>query len=239
MSASYVNFAYYYDQLIDDAFYQAYVKRIDNINKFKNIIDLGCGSGRLCFMLKRADNEVSGVDLSAEMLMMAQNYNLEHQCGVYFFNENLTQLTLNKNYYDLVTCTLDTLNYIEGLEHLKKIFATVYDALEEGGYFMFDVLTPFYIDQIVNDYTQTEKLDTFEYVWHVEKVAISQIKHQLKIDDVENEYYEEHFQYIYTAESLNKLLKDVGFEQIDVSEAYNELDSSQAARLYFTCVKER
>lgn len=239
MSANYVNFAHYYNQLIDKGFYQDYVKKINNIRNFKNIIDLGCGSGTLCFMLKTADNEVSGVDLSTEMLMMAQNYNLEHQCGVYFFNQDLKDLTLHKNYYDLITCTLDTLNYVERLEDVKKIFTTVYEALQEGGYFMFDVLTPFYIDKIVNDYTQTEKLDSFEYVWHVEKVAEKQIKHQLKINDGENEYYEEHYQYIYKYESLMRLLKEVGFQAVSINEGYNELDSSNASRLYFTCVKER
>lgn len=239
MSANYINFAYYYNQLIDDNFYNNYVQRINNIKKFKNIIDLGCGSGRLCFMLKKIDNEVSGVDLSPEMLMIAQNYNLEHCCGVYFFNQDLKILTLNKEYYDLVTCTLDTLNYVDGVENIKNIFNIVYESLQDDGYFIFDILTPFYIDKIVNDYTQSEKLDTFEYTWHVEKIASQQIKHQLKITDTEYEYYEEHYQYIYEPEKLKSLLKEIGFKVVSVCEEYNELNSSQAARLYFTCVKER
>lgn len=239
MSASYINFAYYYDQLFDEAFYKEYVNRINNIKNFKNILDLGCGSGRLCFMLKNETNEVSGLDLSQEMLMMAQNYNIEHKCGVYFFNQDLKELKLNKNYYDLVTCTLDSLNYVEGIANVKHIFQEVYKSLQVGGYFMFDVLTFFYINNIVNDYAQGEELATFEYLWHVQKIGEDKIKHQLKISDNENDYVEEHYQYLYEPEKLVEMLKTVGFSNIEINEGYNEYNEMEASRLYFTCVKEK
>ena len=42
--------------------------------------------------------------------------------------------------FDLVTCTGDALNHIMELSDIDRIFANVYNDLEDGGYFIFDIL---------------------------------------------------------------------------------------------------
>lgn len=42
--------------------------------------------------------------------------------------------------FDLVTCTGDALNHIMDLKNVEQIFRNVYGYLNNGGYFIFDIL---------------------------------------------------------------------------------------------------
>ncbi|WP_423364353.1 class I SAM-dependent DNA methyltransferase [Mycoplasma sp. P36-A1] len=227
---SYRNFAYYYNQLIPLSFYEEVKDTINNIKEFNNILDLACGSGTLAFMLKNSENEVTGLDLSAEMLMIANDYNHEHKKGVSFIQQDLKELTLPKNTYDLITCTLDSLNYISPLESIEHIFKEVSKALQPNGYFVFDMLTQFYIDEIVNDYYQFEDLEEFSYDWEVSKIAKHEIKHELVIEANNNIYKEEHLQYIYDFAVIEQILEKYNLEIIKKTYDYNELDESKPSR---------
>lgn len=234
---SYRNFAYYYNQLIDESFYEDYLNYLKSLNDFENILDLACGSGTLSFMLKNDFNNVSGLDLSNEMLMIAQQKNQESKKGINFIQQDLKELSIFKDSYDLIVCTLDSLNYIES-EYLNKIFKEVYQGLKKGGYFVFDVLTQFYIDEIVNDYYQCEEFNDFEYVWQVNKIDDQVIRHQLEILTDKETFKEVHWQFIHQPNLIEQLLKDNNLVIEKVHYGYSELDDSQPARIYYTIKKE-
>lgn len=234
---TYYNFAYYYDKLITNDFYIDLANKINEIKPFNNILDLACGSGRLAFLLKRQDNFVTGLDLSNEMLMIANDKNLELKKGIEFVNQDMTNLTLPNNNYDLITCSLDSINYILDLKDVKKIFLDVYNALEKDGYFIFDTLTPFYRDEIVSEYYEKEKHDDFEYEWSVFKED-KMIKHQLLIKAQDKEYYEEHSQMIYELDDLEEELARIGFVFEKVEDEFSLEEDEFPARRYYYLKKE-
>lgn len=236
---SYHNFAYYYNQLIPIEFYEDVVTRLKDIKDFDNILDLACGSGTLCFMMKNQTNEVTGLDLSQEMLMIAQDYNIKHKKGVQFINQDMTQLQLHSNVYDLVTCTLDSLNYIEYETDINSIIEKVSTSLQDGGYFCFDLLTQFYIDNIVENHYQCEEINDFEYVWQVNKINDHSIRHDLKILTDDNQYSEVHYQYIHDFTNIEEQLNNNDLKIIEKRLETNELDNRQASRVYYLCKKER
>lgn len=233
MGLSYHIFAYYYKQLIPVSFYRQYKNRVDELGQFKNILDLGCGSGTLCELLKRADNTVTGLDLSEEMLMMAQDENRRRHLGIEYLKQDLNELRLHKHSYDLILCTLDTLNYLDTQEGLEHVFAQVSVALSKNGYFIFDVLTEHYFTKVVAEYYQSEELSDFTYEWYVKLVAANIIKHDLIIETATELFKEEHYQYLYKPEVLVELLSKHHLLIEKMAEEYNELDDRLPSRLYY------
>lgn len=236
---SYHNFAYYYNQLIPTDFYDNVVNRLVKIKKFDKILDLACGSGTLCFKLKTNNNEVTGLDLSQEMLMIAQEYNLNNKKGVQFINQDLTDLHLQNETYDLITCTLDSFNYIELDSQISKIITNVANSLVNDGYFYFDLLTQFYIDEIVNDYYQCEEVNDFEYVWQVERIDDTAIRHDLQILCDEEQYFEQHLQYIHDFNVIENILSNNGLVIVEKYNETNELNTSKPSRISYLCKKEQ
>ncbi len=99
-------------------------------------LDLGCGTGVLCGCLHAHGIEAEGIDFSQGMVDVAKaNYPALH-----FEQADMIQLHPTRR-YDLVTCTGDALNHIFSPADVEQIFANVYQALHEGGLFIFDVLS--------------------------------------------------------------------------------------------------
>jgi len=105
----------------------------------KRVIDLGCGYGWFCRSAREAGAaEVLGIDLSEKMLARAQQ--LTDDNGISYQRGDLGQLVLPEQTFDLVYSQL-ALHY---LPLLAPIFATVYQALQPGGWFVFTTEHPIY-----------------------------------------------------------------------------------------------
>lgn len=106
----------------------------DGERPFLNAIDLGCGTGLAGVAIRDLCLNLTGVDLSAEMLVEARAK------GVY---NNLVQADLHEALasgpasYDLVIAT-DVMIYVGALE---KVFAMVRQRIAPGGYFCFSLET--------------------------------------------------------------------------------------------------
>ena len=103
--------------------------------RVESALDLGCGTGVLCEILDRQGIRAAGMDLSEGMIAIAK----EHGPGIRYEVGNMITYCPDEK-YDLVTCTGDALNHIMELEDVKTIFRNVYGYLNEGGYFVFDIL---------------------------------------------------------------------------------------------------
>ena len=101
----------------------------------KTSMDLGCGTGILCRILRDAGIRASGMDLSAGMIDIAR----KGDADIHY--EVADMITFRPEaQYDLVTCTGDALNHIGSLEDIRRIFRNVYAYTSPGGYFIFDIL---------------------------------------------------------------------------------------------------
>lgn len=101
----------------------------------KNSLDLACGTGVLCRILKDNGIEASGMDFSSGMIAIARQENPD----IPFEVADMTAYRPNKQ-FDLVTCTGDGLNHIASVEDIGKIFQNVFAYTAPGGYFVFDIL---------------------------------------------------------------------------------------------------
>lgn len=107
----------------------------NNVN-VKTSLDLACGTGVLCEILHAKGIDASGMDFSEGMIEIAKQRNPK------IFYEVADMITYRpEKHFDLVTCTGDALNHIMDLKDVAQIFENVYSYLNEGGYFIFDILS--------------------------------------------------------------------------------------------------
>ena len=101
----------------------------------KTAMDLACGTGVLCRILKDSGMEAAGMDFSAGMIDIARENNEDIPFAV------ADMITYRpERQFDLVTCTGDAINHIPDLSDVSKIFDNVYAYTAKGGYFVFDIL---------------------------------------------------------------------------------------------------
>ncbi|MBC3249898.1 class I SAM-dependent methyltransferase [Serratia fonticola] len=105
----------------------------------KKVVDLGCGYGWFCRSAReQGAAQVLGMDLSEKMLGKAKE--MTKDPAIEYRQQDLEALLLPAASFDLVYSSL-TLHYIEDL---GKLFATVYQALLNGGEFIFTAEHPIY-----------------------------------------------------------------------------------------------
>lgn len=101
----------------------------------RTALDLACGTGVLCRILKDAGIESRGMDFSSGMIDIARQESPEIPYDVADMILYRPEMQ-----FDLVTCTGDALNHIPDLSDVEKIFANIHAYLAPGGYFVFDLL---------------------------------------------------------------------------------------------------
>ena len=73
----YKDFAFVYDELMNEVDYNGWVKYIEDIIKnenaqVQNILELACGTGNLTIPLTKKNYDIAGIDISEEMLSVAR-----------------------------------------------------------------------------------------------------------------------------------------------------------------------
>lgn len=110
--------------------------------KAKRVADLACGTGSAAVAMARRGFEVTGVDGSPAMLERARARADRWKARVEWRQQLLTELDLPGG-YEIATCFYDSLNHLTVPLDLRKTFFAVRRALAPGGYFFFDMNTPF------------------------------------------------------------------------------------------------
>jgi SAM-dependent methyltransferase len=152
---SYSCFAGVYDMLTENV---EYSKRADYFcsllaeNGINGglLLDLACGTGSLSFEFEKRGYSVIGVDLSPEMLSIAQNKKYDGNSDVLFLQQDMRALDLYGS-VDCCVCALDSLNHLTGEKDLFKAFKSVSEYTENGGIFIFDMNTEYKHKNILAD----------------------------------------------------------------------------------------
>ena len=103
--------------------------------KIQTSLDLACGTGVLCEILHSSGIQAAGMDLSPGMIEIARKGNPQIR---YEVADMVAYQPEDK--FDLVTCTGDAINHILDISDVDRIFSNVYGCLNDGGWFVFDVL---------------------------------------------------------------------------------------------------
>jgi ubiquinone/menaquinone biosynthesis C-methylase UbiE len=139
-----------YDWIFPSVFYQAIHKRLlehVNLPNRANVLDLGCGTGRLLDRLadRFPDLRGTGLDFSPEMLRQARQRNHHHPRLIYV-QGNAEALPFADSQFDAVFNTLSFLHYPKP----EQVFSEVSRVLNPGGHFY--LVDPTFKRQVESEY---------------------------------------------------------------------------------------
>lgn len=213
-----------YDRLTNDVDYKAvvefYFRLIEAEGlKIRTAVDLACGTGSVTALLARRGLQVTGVDLSEEMLAQAENKTRALSPRPLFFHQRLERLTLPRG-VDLAVCALDSLDYITEPENCAQAIRRIYRALNPGGLFIFDVNTPEKL-RTMDGQVFLDEDDSVYCVWRGEfdeKTNICSYGMDLfqREGKLWRRSFEEHREYAYSQKQLVDCLRQAGFIRVGV-----------------------
>ena len=103
------------------------------------LLDLGCGTGRLCHHFAKMGFECVGVDLSEAMLAKARE-NLAAVPSAVFLRENVVDDSqLSSGSFEYAACLFSTLGMVRGREQRAKVVANAFRLFKPGGRFVLHV----------------------------------------------------------------------------------------------------
>jgi len=216
----YNSLAQYYDKLMADVDYSWWVKTIKKyLPKGCRVLDVGCGTGTLSLALAKSGYDVTGLDKSCDMLVVASTKAKEQGMMIDFIQRDMRELT-GLSGFDCVLIAVDSLNYLTTEADVKQTFTGVNNVLNDEGLFVFDIHTPDKMTETFKDYLYVENSDDLAYIWHVEagQYPLS-VVHELTIfakneDGSYNRSIEYHHQRTFEIENYKLWLKQAGFEII-------------------------
>ena len=214
---SYNSFAYHYDKMMADVDYLWWIEIITkHVKKGGLVLDVGCGTGTLSLALANNGYDVTGLDLSEDMLVVAS----EKAPNVQFIHRDMRELAGLSN-FDLVLIAVDSLNYLKTETDVQQTFAGAAAALGASGLLVFDVHTPTKMVETFADYLYVENADDLTYIWHIEpgEEPLSVI-HELTIfakngNGSYSRSIEHHYQRTFEMIQYHEWLVAAGFEIIE------------------------
>ena len=238
--------AFSYDRLTNDVDYEATVDFYHKILEKEGLhprtaVDLACGTGSVTKLLAQRGLEVTGVDMSEEMLTVASAKCMDLEQPPRFVCQHLERLRLPRG-VDLAVCALDSLDYITEPEACERAIARAYKALNPGGVLIFDVNTPEKLRAMDNQIFLDEDDDVY-CVWRGEfdeETNICSYGMDLfqRQGALWHRSFEEHRDYAYSEEQLRSYLKNAGFTHIRVyADRLFEAPRAGEQRIYLSARK--
>lgn len=226
----YKGLAQIYDALInDDINYKAWSKiilqkcQLQNI-EFLDYLDLACGTGNLTVEIAGAFKNTWAVDLSSEMLSEAEVKMREHRLSAKFACQNICELNLNKS-FDLITCCLDSTNYILEEDALRDYFNAVYKHLKHNGIFVFDINSYYKLTEVLGNNIFNYDDDQVFYTWENylnEEIVDMYLTFFVREGELYRRFDEEHSERAYKMEHIDSILDKIGFSIVNKLNNYKE-----------------
>lgn len=224
---TYERFAYVYDELMKDAPYEKWLLILTaKLEQYgidgRKVLDLACGTGEITVELAQHGFDVSGVDLSDEMLMVANEKAAKQGLSIPFFQQDMAELE-GLGLYDCVTIFCDSLNYLREEADVLKTFTRVHDHLKEGGLFIFDVHSIYKMEEIFQNNTFAVSDEEVSYIWDsFPGEEPYSVEHDLSFfvrDDqsgLYDRFDELHYQRTYSIQQYKDWLLLAGFETLEI-----------------------
>ncbi len=213
--------------------------------KPQTILDIACGEGTFAVAMAKRGFQVTGVDLSSQMLRFARERAERENANVEFLLQDMRSLAFEGG-FDLATCWFDSLNYLLEFKDVQRTFEGVYRALKKAGLFIFDMNTiyglavnwqryPCYIQQDTPELFEIHRA-SYDFA---NNLATMRITGFAKEGDRWTRMNEVHRERGYKVEEIRQCLKEAGFQELacwDSLEAMSE-PKPDSGRVWFVMQK--
>ena len=247
--SSYHHFAYLYDELMKDAPYEDWVQFVKGqLAKYEveggQLLDLACGTGELSVRFAKEGFQVTGVDLSEDMLTAAFAKAAEEGLHIPFFQQNMAELE-GLETFDIIGIFCDSLNYLMTENEVKETYSRVSDYLSKNGLFIFDVHSIYKVNEIFINQTYAGTEEHISYIWNsFPGESPHSVEHELSffvLDEEKGKYdrYDElHYQRTFSVENYSTWLEEAGFELLEITADFTTSSPQPySERIFFTARK--
>ena len=242
----YNRFAYLYDELINDVNYKEWLDYYFKIFqryglKPKLGLDLGCGTGNLTTLFADKGVEMTGIDLSEDMLMVAREK--AEGRDILYLNQDMCEFELYGT-VDFIVSSLDCINYITDKRELLKVMKLANNYLNPGGLFIFDINTSYKLENITGNNTFILENDEVFCSWQNEfdkkrKISDFYLTFFCKEGEKYQRFDEEHSQRAYSIEEISSVIENAGMKLLSV---YDEMSfkkpTSKSERVFFVAQEQ-
>lgn len=245
---AYNEFANIYDELIyEDVNYDEVAKKIleicrDNNIKFEDYLDLACGTGNVAMKVCKEFKNTFAVDISDDMLNIAFEKFKEMKVKAKVICQDMCELSLNHK-FDLISCVLDSTNYITEDGDLYAYFLKVYEHLKDDGIFIFDINSYYKLSEVLGNNIYTYSSDDIFYTW--ENVFENNILNMFLTFFVKNSeglyerFEEEHIERAYTEDYIEQALGKCKFKLLGKFDGYsNNIINKKSERILYIVKKQ-
>lgn len=242
----YNDFAYVYDRLINDVDYKEWADYYFKIFQRYGLnpklgLDLGCGTGNLTVELANRGIEMTGVDISEDMLMVAREKS--EGLDILYLNQDMTEFELYGT-VDFIVSSLDCINYITDKRNLIKVMKLANNYLEPGGLFIFDINTRYKLENVIGDNTFILEDDDCFCSWQNEydkrrKLSDFYLTFFLKDGENYTRFDEHHTERAYEIEEIKSLIESSGMRLLKVYHNLSfESPKKNSERVFFVAQEQ-
>lgn len=115
-------------------------KLLGNV-KNNEILDLGCGQGYFSRLLEKQGAIVTGIDLSQDLINIANQRNKEQNLNIKYFVSNAADLkVLENNKFDIIVSNMAFMD----IENIEKTIKECSKVLKNNGYIVFSLVNPIF-----------------------------------------------------------------------------------------------
>ncbi|MEK4790907.1 class I SAM-dependent methyltransferase [Bacillus sp. FSL K6-2971] len=178
-----------------------------------------------------------------EMLAFAQQKAQAKKQSIQFLHQDMRELTGFEQVFQAAVICCDSLNYLKNENDVKKTFKNMFQLLEADGVLLFDVHTPYKMEDVFPGSTYADQDEEISYIWQSDKgddmySIIHDLSFFVKDGDVYQRYDETHEQRTFPFETYAAFLESAGFEQIEVTADFTNEAPGEFAERYFISAKK-
>lgn len=200
------------------------------------VTDLGCGTGVITNYLASKGMNVTGVDLSPDMLAIASSGD---ETGT------VTWICADITSYEGPSCgcfisTMDTVGHLTDDDDLANMFAVIGELLEDGGIFILDTTTGHHFEETLGNNVFYEDYEDFTLLWVNHYDSEKKINHaeltlfELAENDLYERYDGELTARFYSQEEIGSYAEKAGLKKLAVfGELNREAPKPSDERIFF------
>ena len=185
-----------------------------------------------------------GIDNSYDMLDVATEKRYESGNDILYLCQDMREFELYGTVRAVVS-RCDSLNYIQSLKDLKKVFALVNNYLDPGGLFIFDMNTVYKYQNILGDNTFAEVRDMAGFIWENSYDSEKRINEYdlnlfIKLEgDTYQRFEERHVQKAFTFEEIVSAIESSNMVLESYVDADNQKSVSESTERILFVVREK
>jgi len=222
-------YARYYDIFYFDKDYERECDFLETIfkkilnEKPKTILDIGCGTGSHAFILVERGYDITGIDISENMISIARNKSKNLEVDIKFNVADIRNLKLDEK-FDACIGMFNMMGYIIKNSDIKQALDNVHKHLKPNGLFVFDVWNGLAVMRILPEIRFKEvdnddiklirfaqpRLRSFDHICEVNYELIILNKNEGTL----NRINEKHTVRFYFPQEMKYYLENAGFELV-------------------------